>query len=67
MNKRLLRKAATLWGLALIVHTDNGADSDEANELREIARQVADDRLSVLGYDAADLLCEADCIKAVAP
>jgi hypothetical protein len=67
MNKRQKEKAAHLWALSLVSHVELIAESNEANEIRQLAQNRANRTLDQLGYDAADLLTEDDCLRAVAP
>lgn len=63
-TKKQVEKAAKLYALAVIAHTDGGGSSEEGDCMRSIAIEKAKRELKRLGYDAADLLTEVDCLQA---
>lgn len=62
LSKRIIKKAAILWSLALIIHTDSVADTDVENAVRDEARRIARDKLDRLDLAAGEILCEQDAI-----
>lgn len=64
-TKRQVEKAARLWSLALIAHTDVDCDDEVASAVRSIAVERALTDLQRKGYDPGQLLCERDCLDAV--
>lgn len=58
-TKKQYRKAARIWALAFIAHTESFE-----SEIRRIACEDARRKLAALGYDQADLLTEDDCLNA---
>jgi hypothetical protein len=64
-TKRQIKKAARLWSLALIAHTDGWSDDDDESAVRAIAVERAVLELHRKGYDPGDLQSERDCLDAV--
>lgn len=66
MTGRQKQKAAKLWSLAMVVHGSGQEEDTEAeNEIRNIAGEVANNKLHQMGYEARNLLTMKNCMDAV--
>lgn len=66
LTKRQTLKAARLYGLAMVAHTDNiGAETDDELRVMEASRAIAEAALARLGYDKSQLVTIQQCVSAV--
>lgn len=66
LSKRQAAKAARLYGLAVLCHSDcAGANDDDEARVMDLAREQAVIKLAAMGYEPMDLISIADCIAAV--